>query len=114
MKSRKLNKTLSILVLSALACVLMILAIAQPGNPDLSYGTTGFYADTVPNTSNGERSAFLDGAVTDDGKLVSVGYFNRPDPNPLNPDRVSFYVQKLLANGTRDSSFGSGTICLVC
>lgn len=107
MKNRKFQQTISVLALLAVFFASSVLVKALPGDPDETYGATGFYIDNLPNTGNQESTVFLDGEITADGKLTSVGVFSYFVPNFGTAQ--DFYVQRILPNGVRDPSFGNGT-----
>jgi uncharacterized delta-60 repeat protein len=107
MKNRKFQQMISVLALLAIFFASSVSIKAIPGFPDESYGITGFYIDTVPLPGNQEGTAFFDGEVTADGKLTAVGAFSYPFANSFYPH--DFYVQRILPNGVRDTSFGNGT-----
>ena len=82
-------------------------AFANAGLVDEAYGTTGYYFDnTWIRTGNIDQTFFTDGAILPDGSVIAVGA--RLD-NDGQRDRRTFYVQKILPSGIRDSSFGGGT-----
>lgn len=104
MKNRKFLQTISILTLQLTVFFAASAAIsAFPGEPDLSYGATGFYIDNQPLSGNQESTAFFDGEVTADGKLITVGAYHYPVPGLGHAQ--DFYVQRILPNGARDNSF---------
>lgn len=75
---------------------------AYPGQFDASYGTTGFYFDTFPIQGT-QGTWFFDGEVTADGKFTAVGTFDYPVEGLGGAQ--DFYVQRLMPDGSRDTSF---------
>src|SRR5690348_973967 len=99
MKHRKFQPTISFFILLAVFFAFVLPVAARPADVDETYGTTGYYFDTIPNTGGDtpESSAFLDGEVTADGKLTSVGSFSHFVPN--FGFTTDFYVQRILPSG---------------
>lgn len=107
MKNKRFQQTISILTLLAVFFGSSVLVKALPGDPDEIYGTTGFYIDNQPNTGDNESTAFFDGELTADGKLISVGTFTYFIPTQNFGYTTDFYIQRILPNGQRDPSFGN-------
>src|SRR3712207_6414977 len=99
MRNRKSHNTLALLTSLALICLLVLPARAVPGDPDTTYGTTGFYFDTIPATGaeQPESTSFRDGEVTADGKLTAVGGYYYFVPNFGYAQ--DFYIQRILPTG---------------
>lgn len=100
---------ISFFILPALFFAFVLPVAARPGDVDESYGVTGFSFSTGPNTGNQESTAFLDGEVTADGKLTSVGVYNYPVTNfGIAQD---FYIVRTLPSGAGDTTFnGTGAL----
>jgi uncharacterized delta-60 repeat protein len=95
-----------LLALGALLSLLVLLpatALAAPGELDTTFGTGG----TVSSPTGASESLGLaaDVAVQADGKIVAVS-------GHVSGDESEFLVERFNADGSPDSSFGSGGIVL--